>query len=86
MANRVQDTIETPNSSYRNAALLTEDDDNDLANPTKEIYIGGAGSLHVTTVGGQEVTFPTLAAGTILHLQVKKLFVDSTATNVIGLW
>jgi hypothetical protein len=74
MANRVQDTIETPNSSYRNAALL------------KEIYIGGAGSLHVTTVGGQEVTFPTLAAGTILHLQVKKLFVDSTATNVIGLW
>jgi len=53
------------------------------------LYVGGAGNLSVTTVGGDTVQFTGLAAGQFIPVQV--LRVNSTvgapaATSIIALW
>lgn len=50
------------------------------------LYVGGAGTLVVTTTGGDILTFTGVAAGTILPVQVIKLASASTATLVNALW
>lgn len=57
-----------------------------LGNQGCYLYVGGAGTLVVTTIGGDSVTFAGVAAGTVLPVQVLKLEAASTATNVIALW
>ena len=58
----------------------------DLAIFTRAIYIGGAGNVKLTTVGGTEVTFTAVPVGTILPVRAKKVSADSTATLMIGLY
>lgn len=49
-----------------------------------EIYIGGAGNIKVLTEGGNEVTFVGVIKGSILPVQVKKVFATGTsATNLL---
>ena len=53
------------------------------------LYVGGAGNLSVTTVGGDTVQFTGLAAGQFIPVQV--LRVNSTvvapgASSIIALW
>ena len=51
------------------------------------LYIGGAGNIRVTTVGGDDVTFVGLQSGTFFPVQVVKVFSTSTtATNIMALW
>jgi hypothetical protein len=51
------------------------------------LYIGGAGNVSVTTIGGDVVTFTAVPVGTVLPVQVKKLAATlTTATNIIALW
>lgn len=50
------------------------------------LYVGGGGTLVVTTASGDIVTFTGVIAGTILPVQVIKLASASTATSVIALW
>lgn len=50
------------------------------------LYVGGAGTLVVTTIGGDILTFTGVAAGTILPVQVIKLASASSATLVNALW
>ncbi len=48
------------------------------------IYVGGAGNLKVLTEGDDEVTFAGVIKGTILPVQVKKVFATgTTATNLL---
>lgn len=72
-----------------NAAAVTPDNDNDLANAARALYIGGAGSgnLSVITVGGQTVAFAGLSAGTILPVRVARVRSTGTdVTSVVALW
>ena len=50
------------------------------------LYVGGAGTLVVTTISGDIVTFTGVPVGTVLPVQVIKLASASTATLVIALW
>lgn len=51
------------------------------------LYVGAAGNVSVTTLGGDTVTFDAVPAGTILPVQI--LYVNSTGTvptSFIALW
>lgn len=67
-------------------ALISPDDDNDLAFVTRAISFAAPGTLHVVTAAGEEVTIPdgALAAGTMHPLRVARVLEDSTATGIVG--
>jgi hypothetical protein len=71
-------------------AMLTPDNDADLAIPTRGIAFGTAGALKVTLVGGDVVTIPSgvLATGMVHWLRIKRLWgaPGTTATNILGVW
>lgn len=51
------------------------------------IYVGSTGTLKVKTVGGDEVTFVGLNAGSFLPVQVIQVFAAGTScTNILALW
>jgi len=53
------------------------------------LYIGTAGNLTVTTIGNDVVKFFSVPAGTVLPVQVIKVWAVSsgtTANNIIALW
>jgi len=56
-------------------------------NPGCNLYIGGAGNVRVTTIGGDIVTFTAVPVGSVLPVQVIKLHgTGTTATLVDALW
>lgn len=58
-----------------------------LPRQTREIFIGGAGTLKVTMVSGKTVTFTGVIAGSRLPLAVVKVFrTGTTATNIVALF
>jgi len=51
------------------------------------IYIGGAGSVKVTTAQGDTVTFVGLQTGSVLPVQALQVWsTGTTATNLIGIY
>lgn len=51
------------------------------------LYVGGAGDIAVTTVGGDEVKFTALLAGQFIPVQTLKIAQTGTsATDVLALW
>lgn len=69
------------------AAAITLSDSAVLDPAPRAIYVGGAGNLKVTMLGGGVVTFSGLAAGTILPIRAKVCWsTGSTATLVLGLY
>ena len=51
------------------------------------LYVGGAGDLKVSTVGGDEVTFTGLVAGQFIPVNVLRVWATgTTATFIIALW
>lgn len=72
--------------SFRGSALITPDDDQDLASGVTEgISFGTAGPLKVTMANGDVVTVPlnALAAGVIHRIRVKRVW--DTGTDAAGL-
>ena len=58
-----------------------------LGNPGCFLYVGGAGNVAVTTLGGDELIFNAVPVGTVLAVQVSKLkSTGTTATLVNALW
>jgi len=56
-------------------------------NPGCNLYIGGAGNVKVTTIGGDIITFTAVSVGSVLPVQVIKLHsTGTTATLVNALW
>ena len=73
-------------SHPRNATAVTPHDTNELASPGI-LWVGVAGDVKVTTVGGQTVTFTTPSNGFILPVAVKLVFsTGTTATSIIALY
>jgi hypothetical protein len=71
------------------AAAITPNDAADLANATRFIRITVAGTLRVTMVGGEDVTYlsGSLALGVAHRLRVTRVFATgTTATGIFGEW
>lgn len=60
-----------------------------LGNPGCYLFVGGAGNVAVTTIGGDDVTFNAVPVGTVLPVQVLKVKSSgsgTTATLINALW
>ena len=76
--------------SARGAVSITPNDTNNINN-TRALYIGVSGNLRVSMVDGQTVTFQGLLAGSILPIQVTRVFATGTtipvaANNILALY
>ena len=68
------------------AIAVTPADDGALR-PTRALYIGGAGDVKVDMALGSTITFAGSLAGTILPIQVTRVYsTDTTATNIVALY
>jgi len=68
------------------AVAVSTVSDNTLAK-TSVIYVGGAGNVNVLTAQNDTVTFYGLNAGTIIPVQVVKVFSSgTTATNLVAIY
>lgn len=68
------------------AFAITPDDDEDLEQVARSIYVGSTGNIRVTTAKGSVVTFTGLPAGGILPVRVSRVHATSTtAGGLIGL-
>ena len=69
-----------------NGADIVPNNTVDFERVTRGIYVGGAGNLRVTFVGGQTVTLFNVVAGMIYPLRVSRVWATgTTATNLVGL-
>jgi len=51
------------------------------------LYVGGTGTLKVTTIGGDDVTFTGVPAGTFIPVHVVRVWATGTsATSIVALW
>ena len=58
-----------------------------LAIPGAVLYIGTGGNIKVDTVSGDTVTFKNIADGSVLAVQVKKVYNTGTsASDIIALY
>lgn len=79
--------VEGLTSPADNATAVTPSDSTDLAFNSRALYIGGAGNLVVTMVGGGDVTFTAVPAGSILPIRVSRVKATSTtATSIVNLY
>lgn len=69
-----------------NALAITPDDDVDLATVSRGIYVGGAGNITATMLGGGDVVFTGVLAGTILPVRVTRVKEATTATALVNLY
>jgi hypothetical protein len=69
------------------AFAITPSDTEDLPHVTRAIYIGGSGNIVAVTQGGDEVTFASVFAGSILPVRIKRVKnTGTTATLLIGIY
>jgi hypothetical protein len=74
-------------SPAEHAAAITPSNDEDLANATRAIYVGGVGDIKLTTLGGSTVTLEAVPVGTVLNIRATKVFATgTTATKLMALW
>jgi hypothetical protein len=68
-------------------ALYNASSQTSNGNPGCYLYVGRTGSIEVTTIGQDIVTFYNVLAGTILPVQVINVRLDSTdVADIIALW
>lgn len=65
------------------AEAITPSDTAVLANDSRGVYVGGAGNIKVTTVGGSTVTFSGVAAGSLLPIRVNRVYSTGTTATLI---
>ena len=66
------------NGPGQTATAISPVDSVDLVDVARALYIGVGGNLKVTMVGGMDVTFMGLQAGTVYPFAVTKVFSGST--------
>lgn len=70
-----------------NLAIVTPNDSVDLEYASRAIWLGVEGAIKVTTLGGQTVTTPTLAAGFPHPIRATRIWAtDTTATGIMVGW
>lgn len=69
------------------AFAVTPHDTTSLTHTTRGIYVGVAGNVKVTMIGGEAVTFVGLAAGVIHPIAAIIIWsAGTTATSIIGVY
>lgn len=72
-------------SSYDARAVTTSDTTN--IPPTRGLYIGSAGNVVVDMAYGTTITFVGVQGGTVLPVQVTRIYAtNTTATNIVALY
>ena len=72
-------------SAY-DAAAVTPSDSGSLR-PTRGLYVGGPGDVKVDMALGSTVTFVDVLGGTLLPVQVVRVYSTGTdATNIVALY
>jgi hypothetical protein len=62
-------------------------DDDTPTKPSKGLWVGGVGNVKVDLADGSTVTFTAVQAGTLLPVQVTKVYkTGTTATAMVFLW
>ena len=75
------------NTSYKSAAAVTPSNTVDLTNTASALWVGGAGNVKVDMTGATGVTFTAVPAGTLLRIQVTRVYSTGTnATNIVAMW
>lgn len=70
-----------------NAFAVTPNNDADLAEDTRGLYVGVSGDVKVDLVGGTTVTFVNLAAGVIHPIRARRVYATGTdATSIVGVY
>ena len=65
------------------AAVVTPSDTNNLATPSV-VFVGSAGNVRVLTAQGSDVLFTGVVGGTVLPVQVIRVFAtNTTATGMV---
>ena len=55
--------------------------------PTRGLFVGAAGNIKVDMALGTTLTFTGVQAGSILPIQVKRVYsTDTTATDIVALY
>ena len=74
--------------SARNAAVVSPNNDTDLAQVTRAVFVGGGGNLSVNMADtGTSVTITGVPAGAFLPICVSRIRATSTtATNIVAFW
>jgi hypothetical protein len=68
------------------AVAVTPNDAVNLATPSV-IYVGSGGNVKVTTASGDVVTFTGVLGGTVIPVQVLRVWSGSTtATNMLAIY
>lgn len=68
------------------AAAVTPSDSADLAQ-VSVIFVGTGGNVKVTTAQGSTVTFSNLSAGSVLPIQVRRVWsTETTASNLLAVF
>jgi len=60
-------------------ALAPTYSDTDVIENTRALYVGAGGNVKVTMVEGGDVTFQSVAAGTILPIQAVRIWATGTS-------
>lgn len=72
------------------AAAVTPSDTADLARaPARGLFVGTGGNVKVDTVGGSTVQFNNVASGTVIPVQVSRVYATPTgsaASNIVALY
>ncbi len=77
-----ESSLESP---ARRAEAVAPSDSADLPNFTRALYVGGAGDVRVTTVGGDTVTL-TAASGFLPLCVARVHAIGTSATAIVALW
>lgn len=68
------------------AFAITTDDNKNLQN-VAVVYVGVTGNVKVTTANGDIVTFTAVLAGTVIPVQVLRVWQNgTTATSLVGIY
>jgi hypothetical protein len=71
-----------------NAAAVTPDDDTDLSDFARALYVGTAGDVAVNlATTGSAIVFKNVAAGTVLPIRVARVLdTSTTADDIVAIW
>lgn len=85
MADKFKNRESSLESPARRADAVTPNDAADLPNSSRALYVGGAGDIQITTVGGDTVTLTGVSG--FLPLCVARVHAAGTsATGIVALW
>jgi hypothetical protein len=72
---------------FKGAVAVTTSDTVNLANPSRGLYVGGAGNISALMLDGTTGVFSGATAGTVYALRVKRInATGTTATNMVALY